>query len=88
MIECIMLQIYANDYTSSWFHPNHGNPGKTEKVEFSMNNSKPRSVKSTNGALLLLVHRCSGFISERNDGSDEEIGWEMNILEQCIGVPE
>ena len=53
-----------------------------------MNNSKPRSVKSTNGALLLLVHRCSGFISEHNDGSNEEIDREMNISEQCIGVPE
>ena len=82
-----MLQFYANDTMTSWFHPNHGNSWKTEKIDFTTNNIRPCKVKSTNGPLFLLAHLFSGFISERNDGSDEEIGWELNILEQCIGVP-
>ena len=81
-----MLQIYANDNMSSWFHPSHGNSRKTEKIDFSMNNFRPRSVKNTNDPLFLLIQRFSGFISKRNNGSDEENDWEMNIWEQCMGV--
>ena len=48
-------------------------PEKTEKIGFSMNNFRPGSVKITNNPLFLLIQRYSGLISERNDGSDEEI---------------
>ena len=80
IIECIMLQIYANDNMSSWFQLNLGNSRKTEKIDFSMNNSRPRSLNNTNVLWFLLLQSCSGLISERNNGWDEEIAWEVNIL--------
>ena len=48
-------------------------PEKTEKIDFSINNFRPRTVKNTYGPLFLLVEHCSSFISERNGDSDKEI---------------
>ena len=52
-----MLQFYANDNMSSWFHPNHGNSRKTEKIDFSMNNIRPLSMKIQTAHYLYLKKR-------------------------------
>ena len=47
---------------------------------FSMNNFTACSLKYTNFSIFLLIQPFNGFIFECDDGSDEEIHWEITIL--------